>query len=160
MGRGIEDAAAELVGGLIGGSRRRIQSDCIFTPEQIAEVVHEANRAYQRLIGDTVSPPWPEAPAQQKESIIAGVTKMGERFARSGDFNFEPEGLHNSWLDMKLLAGWTYGPTKDETKKTHPCCRSYDALPLEQKGKDYVFFGVVSGMLQQRRIAEEKKITG
>lgn len=104
----------------------------------IAMVAHELNRAYCRSIGDDSQPAWDEAPEWQQKSAIAGV----EMHLANPDAT--PEESHQSWLDEKEKAGWTYGETKDVEKKQHPCCLPYDELPQEQKVKDYLFKAAVN----------------
>lgn len=105
--------------------------------EQIAIVCHEANRAYCAGIGDDPQKPWAEAPEWQRESAVQGV-----RFHRENP-EAGPSASHDAWLEEKRLAGWTYGPVKDEAKKEHPCFVPYEELPPEQRAKDYLFGGVV-----------------
>jgi hypothetical protein len=109
----------------------------------VAEVAHEANRAYCLCMGDISQVPWAEAPAWQRESEIAGV-----RFhMRNPDAS--PEDSHKSWLKEKADAGWCYGPMKDVDKKEHPCFVPYEHLPVEQRAKDYIFSAVVKTMLKR-----------
>lgn len=104
--------------------------------ELIAEACHEANRVIQKHQGDpAVSPRWTYAPKWQKDSAISGVTA-----ALSGS---TPEQLHEKWCQVKYAEGWTYGETKNETTKTHPCLVPYSELPREQRVKDYVFSAIV-----------------
>lgn len=117
-----------------------------FTPELpitlmgLAMIAHEANRATCAAMGDHSQKPWHDAPQWQRDSAIAGV-----RGILSGEIT-TPEESHESWLAAKHEAGWTYGATKDETKKTHPAMVSYDKLPIPQQVKDYVFQAVVSAV--------------
>jgi RyR domain len=109
------------------------------THEDIARVAHEANRAYQVATGDPEpSLCWDEAPQWQRASAIEGV-----RTALTGA---TPGQSHESWLAHKKADGWTYGPLKDETARTHPCMVPYDALPESQKLKDHLFTGVVRAL--------------
>jgi hypothetical protein len=109
-------------------------------PEKIAEVCHEANRAYCRTIGDNTQAAWAEAPEWQRESARKGVV-----------FNLaHPEApasaSHDSWLDEKRRTGWSYGPDKDPERKRHPCFVPYEALPPEQRHKDALFKATVAAL--------------
>lgn len=113
------------------------------TAEQIAHVVHEANRALQRITGDpVVSPTWYEAPASQRESAIEGVRKALE--------GATPEELHAEWVRWRLARGWRYGAVKDEWGKTHPCLVDYDQLGAEQQIKDKLFLAIVRVLAEAR----------
>ncbi|MFD4857339.1 RyR domain-containing protein [Streptomyces atratus] len=106
------------------------------SPEDIARVAHEANRAVQSVTGDPVpSPAWNEAPQWQRDSAVDGACR-----ALDGE---TPEELHASWCEFKRSGGWTYGPTKDEQARTHPCLIPYADLPREQRVKDTLFGAVV-----------------
>lgn len=101
----------------------------MFSTEQIAHVVHEANRALQRILGDRwVSPAWWEAPLSQRDSLINGVQKAIE--------GSSAEELHEEWVRWRAEQGWRYGRVKDEFARTHPCMIPYDRLPREQRVKD------------------------
>jgi hypothetical protein len=105
---------------------------------EIARLCHEVNRAYCKALGDESQPSWDEAPDWQRDSAIAGVEAH-----MSGQVH-DPEGSHNSWLEVKQREGWTYGPVKDPELKQHPCCVPYDQLPAEQKAKDFLFSAIVA----------------
>lgn len=103
----------------------------------IAQIVHEANRAYCQTIGDTSQVAWADAPEWQRSSAIDGVTGILEgRITR-------PEQSHESWLAEKSRTGWKFGPMKDADKKEHPCFVPYAQLPAEQQVKDAIFFAIV-----------------
>src|SRR2546425_816815 len=35
---------------------------------------------------------------------------------------------HEIWAQQRLADGWTYGPTRDDAAKRHPCLLAYDAV--------------------------------
>lgn len=107
---------------------------------EIARVAHEINRAYCEALGDSSQPEWSDAPDWQRESAINGV-----RFHLDNP-SAGPEHSHESWLDEKEAAGWKYGPVKDPEAKEHPCFVPYEALPVEQRAKDYLFRAVVHAL--------------
>ncbi len=107
------------------------------TNEQIAEVCHEANKAYCKSEGDFSQNHWGGAPEWQRTSAIKGV-----EFARGGGKS--PMDLHQSWCAEKYADGWVYGEVKDPEKKTHPCLVAYGELPLAQRRKDYLFGAIVA----------------
>ena len=109
---------------------------------RIAEVAHEANRAYCQTIGDMSQMPWPMAPEWQREIAINGI-----KFHLDNP-DSKPEDSHNSWLKEKEAAGWKYGPVEDADKKEHPCCVPYGELPEHQKVKDRLFISVVRAFSQ------------
>lgn len=111
----------------------------------IAQVCHEVNRAYCESLGDFSQLPWNEAPDWQRESAVKGVIFHLETIAAGKEPS--PSASHESWLAEKERDGWTWGPVKDADKKEHPCFVPYAQLPPEQKAKDYLFIGVVKGMV-------------
>jgi len=110
------------------------------TPNDIARVCHETNRAYCQTLGDNSQPTWEEAPEWQRTSIINGVN------FHLANPDSEPSQSHEGWLKEKAATGWKYGPVKDLAKKQHPCFMQYDKLPSEQKAKNALFAGVVNAL--------------
>ena len=43
---------------------------------------------------------------------------------------------HEVWAAGRIRDGWTYGPTRDDEKREHPCLVPYDALSEEEKEYD------------------------
>jgi len=105
--------------------------------EQIAQLCHEANRAYCLALGDNSKPSWEEAPGWQKQSAVQGVQYRLE------NLTVTPEEMHQNWSKHKEADGWVYGPEKNAEAKTHPCMVPYAELPVEQKAKDYIFSAIV-----------------
>ena len=114
-----------------------VKEEGMFENANVAQVAHEANRAYCQTIGDNSQLPWDQAPEWQKESAVNGVV------FHLKNPNAGPSGSHENWLKEKAENGWKYGPVKDAEKKEHPCFRPYNSLPIEQRVKDYIFCGIV-----------------
>lgn len=110
------------------------------TNQQIAQVCHEANRAYCEVIGDTTQKPWNDAEQWQRDSAVSGVA-----FSLDNP-NAPASAQHDSWLADKKATGWKYGPVKDAAKKEHPCITPYDQLPKEQRVKDALFQAIVRSL--------------
>lgn len=110
--------------------------------QEIAEVCHEANRAYCKSINDNSQSIWGMAPNWQRLSAIKGVEFI------MANPDAPASASHDSWLAQKTADGWVYGAVKDADKKTHPCCVPYEQLIEEQKRKDYIFVAVVRACLQ------------
>lgn len=108
----------------------------------IAEVAHEANRTYCKVIGDESQSSWSYAENWQQESAINGV-----KFHIDNP-NATPEDSHKNWMREKFKTGWEYGEEKDIENKFHPCLMPYEDLPVEQKIKDSIFIGVVRAFLK------------
>lgn len=108
--------------------------------QQIAEVCHEANRAYCNVNGDDSQPAWDLAPEWQRLSAINGAV------LHVNNPDAGPAASHESWMKEKVDAGWVYGQVKDPVAKTHPCIVPYEQLPEFQKIKDYLFIAVVNAL--------------
>lgn len=104
----------------------------------IACAVHQQNKTYCEMRGDTSQVPWSSAPANIKASAIDGV-----RNALAGA---TPQQSHENWLAFKRKDGWIYGEVKDAQAKTHPCMVPYDKLPPEERHKDHLFIEMVQQM--------------
>ena len=46
------------------------------------------------------------------------------------------ENNHDHWAQQRIEQGWTYGPERDDQKKTHPDLLPYDQLSETEKGYD------------------------
>lgn len=114
------------------------------TPEIIASVAHEVNRAYCESLGDMSQREWDSSDPWQQLSAISGVRKALE------DPTITPEAIHQHWMDEKLKEGWVYGPEKNAAKKTHPCLLPYNELPQSQRTKDSLFLAVIRSMATHR----------
>jgi hypothetical protein len=108
--------------------------------DAIAQVCHEANRAYCNTVGDHSQLPWHEAAEWQRQSSRVGVAAVLDGFID------KPGDAHRSWLREKEKEGWTFGFTKDAEAKTHPCMVPFEMLPLDQQVKDHLFIAVVGAL--------------
>ena len=103
----------------------------------IAQVVHQANKAYCETLGDSSQANWEDAPQWQRDSTVQGV------LFKLHNAGSTPEDSHNNWLEEKRRTGWKYGEVKDADKKEHPCFVPYAELPRSQQIKDYLFSNIV-----------------
>lgn len=46
------------------------------------------------------------------------------------------ENIHENWSALRLKQGWSYGLTRNDHKKSHPCLVPYNLLPEEEKDYD------------------------
>ena len=46
------------------------------------------------------------------------------------------ENNHDHWAHQRIEAGWTYGPKRDDARKTHPDLVPYEDLPEGEKKYD------------------------
>ncbi|HSO98319.1 MAG TPA: RyR domain-containing protein [Solirubrobacteraceae bacterium] len=93
--------------------------------ERVAQVVHEANRAWDQARGVPCGPPWENAPAWQREAALKDV-----RLAIAGA---PPSQLHETWRAHKLAQGWTSGAVKDPTAKTDPMLVPFTDLSSQDR---------------------------
>ena len=112
----------------------------------VAEICHEANRAYCKSLGDNSQPTWDDAPTWQRDSAIRGI-KNHVVALENGHTQPGPEESHESWMRLKKEEGWKFGPVKDVEKKEHPCMRPWEQLPFEQRNKDILFTSIASAMI-------------
>lgn len=107
---------------------------------QIAQVCHEAKRAWCEVNGDTSQVPWDKAEPWQKQSAIDGVA-----FAIANP-GCTPADQHQAWMNTKIRDGWKQGEVKDAEAKTHPCLVPYAELPALQRAKDGLFLAIVRAL--------------
>lgn len=104
--------------------------------EDIARVVHAANRELQIVQGDPrPSPPWDEASEYEVRQSIGAVQE-----ALRG---VTPEQSHEAWCARLRADGWRYGEVKDEGAKTHPCLVPFAELPEGQQLKDVLLVAII-----------------
>lgn len=108
---------------------------------KIAKLAYEMNREYCRLATGEEHEPWEQAHEWQRISVVEGVLFH----LRNPDA--DPVRSHHNWMKKRLEDGWQYGNVKDLAGKTHPCLVPYDALPIEQQVKDYLFICAVKGAI-------------
>ena len=46
------------------------------------------------------------------------------------------ENTHEIWAAQRIAEGWTYGPSRDDVQKHHPCLAPYSELPDSEKQYD------------------------
>jgi len=109
--------------------------------EEIAKVVHEANKAYCEAIDDHSQDVWEVTPENIKQSAMEGVEFLRENPDKT------PKDMHDNWLAFKKKEGWKFGENKSVMRKTHPCMIDYKDLPEEQKVKDRLFINIVTVLL-------------
>jgi DNA-binding transcriptional MerR regulator len=121
--------------------RHNLGGDNDVTAEDIARVVHAANRELQIIQGDPwPSPPWDEAPDYQARESIAGVREV----MRNPELTAEQS--HELWVERMRADGWSYGQVKDPERKTHPTMLPFTELPAEQQLKDRLFIAIVRAL--------------
>ena len=118
------------------GATGRKSVNALYTVEDIARVVHEANSGLQAVHGEPVNARWDDAPEWQRWSCVEGVQDALE--------GLEPEEHHEAWVETMRAEGWTRGPEKDEAKKTHPYLVPFEELPPEQRAKTRLFLAIVA----------------
>jgi len=55
------------------------------------------------------------------------LLKLTERLAKN---------IHEVWAKSRMDQGWTYGSTRDDARKKHPCLIPYEELSEEEKDYD------------------------
>lgn len=108
--------------------------------DEIAGICHEANRELCHSLGDDSQPAWNVAPQWQQDSAKQSI------LAIIADPSLTPEQVHVVWSNVKLSAGWKYGPVKDAEKKEHPSLVPYSTLSPGERYKDMVFRSLVAAL--------------
>ena len=44
--------------------------------------------------------------------------------------------VHEVWAESRIKEGWSYGSSRDDKEKTHPCLVPYEELPDNEKAYD------------------------
>jgi hypothetical protein len=112
---------------------------------KIAQVMHEAVRAWQKANGQQAAPPWSRAPKWMKEASREAVLWRMEnpRAASSAQ--------HDQWLAQKRAEGWKHGRTKSGARKTHPLLVPYAELPEIERRKDAMVGALIDSLIRPMR---------
>lgn len=110
------------------------------SPADMAQIIHEALRAYAHVSGQEDLPAWEDAPEWMKASTLDGV----EHYLSEPDLT--QEDIHARWVADKKAHGWRFGPEKDSSRKTHPMIIDYADVPEVEKLKDRIFLKLVEAM--------------
>src|SRR5215510_4984624 len=97
---------------------------------KIAQVVHEAVRAWQKANGQAAGPPWSRAPKWMKDASREAVLWRMENPKASSSAQ------HGQWVAQKRAEGWKHGKTKSGVNRTHPLLVPYADLPEVERRKD------------------------
>lgn len=95
--------------------------------EHLAEICHEAHKAYWNTLADTQMTPWAITRPEVKLDYIRSVAFLLEHPGKS------PRQAHEAWVKKMKAAGWTHAPVGDPEKKQHPLLLSYDGLEPRQQ---------------------------
>lgn len=44
--------------------------------------------------------------------------------------------VHDVWAETRIMDGWSYGPTRNDERKEHPCLVAYEELPESEREYD------------------------
>lgn len=103
----------------------------------VAQICHEANRAFCAFNGDPTLPTWDNLPEDLQRSCLRGV------LFTIGNMDAGDAASHDAWSAERLGQGWQYGPTLDRDAKIHPNLVPFDQLPREQQFKDRLFRTII-----------------
>lgn len=117
--------------------------------ENLAKIVHSANKAYCEALGDFSHMPWETSPIAIKASVIEGVRKV------LANPKVTPEQSHKNWVTFKKEQGYRYGEVKNDSQLTHPCMLPWKDLPAEQKIKDQMFIDLVLLISDEFKIEDD-----
>lgn len=109
---------------------------------QIAQVVHEAERAWQLVNGNKDYPTWDKASNAMKEKVANNVEFHIEN-PLAGD-----AGFHVRWLRTQEAEGWKWGKVKDEVQRTHPRMVPFHLLPPQDQARDRLFVAIVKALVR------------
>lgn len=123
---------------------------------QIVAVVEALNRTSHETTLPTpaAAPDEPAAAVGGTPSLPPELLPLVERMA---------ENVHLQWMQNRLDQGWTYGPERNDTLKTHPCLIPYADLPEEEKQYDRttsletLYFVLSQGFDITKEATSEKK---
>ena len=126
--------------------------------EKLAKAIHADYVKNMIASGNPDAPsavPWETLPEEFRESNRDAARSFKEKLnaigcdiapadsSRPAIESFDDETIlklarveHDRWMNEKFANGWTYAPTRDNTKKHHPMLIPYEELSLEEQQKD------------------------
>jgi hypothetical protein len=107
--------------------------------KQVAQVIHEANKAFGESIGESHHVSWEKTPESQKKISIGVVKNFIEN-----KYKMTPEEVHKNWLEDKIKQGWKWGPGFNPITRLNPNLVPYDQLNLNEKMKDYLVRNIIA----------------
>lgn len=110
------------------------------TDEEIAQVVHEAMRAFKISLGQDAPEDWQHCPQWMRDSSVAAVQY------RKDNPDAPHSAQHDQWMDDKLAHGWTFGEVRDDDAKKHPLLIPYEQLPVIERRKDALVSAVIRAL--------------
>ncbi|MEM7327711.1 MAG: RyR domain-containing protein [Pseudomonadota bacterium] len=109
--------------------------------EPVARVIHAAIRAWSVAHGQASLPDWNEAPQWMKDSTYTSIKfVLDNPTADAG-------AQHVQWMDQRRAQGWTYGPVRDDDRKTHPMLVPFSELPIMEQKKDDLVSAIVKALV-------------
>ncbi|MBI1360028.1 MAG: hypothetical protein GC155_07050 [Alphaproteobacteria bacterium] len=109
---------------------------------RIAQVMHEAVRAWQAANGQRPAPPWSRAPkwmiSSSREAVLWRLANPDASAAAH----------HEQWIQEKKSRGWKHGKKKSAWRKTHPLMVSYEDLPEVERRKDALVAAVIDALIE------------
>ena len=69
----------------------------------------------------------PQVADTSKVELPEDLVKLTELMARN---------VHEEWAQTRIQQGWTYGQTRNDTLKRHPCLIPYDELQDSEREYD------------------------
>ena len=112
---------------------------------KIAQVMHEAVRAWQTANGQKAAPAWSRAPKWMKKASREAVLWRIENPRAASSVQ------HEQWLAQKRAEGWKYGRTKNGVRKTHPLLVPYADLPEVERRKDAMVGALIDSLIRPIR---------
>ena len=96
--------------------------------------------------------PWEELPEDAKDANRAQADHLPFKLAQLGcldslqeprEIDLRPEAVealaqseHERWMAQRLLAGWSYGPERDNLRRLHPSLVPWERLSDAEQQKD------------------------
>lgn len=110
------------------------------TLEPVARVIHAAIRTWSSAHGQPDMPDWDVAPQWMKDSTFASIKFVLEHP------DADAGAQHVQWMEQRRAQGWSYGPVRDEVRKTHPMLVPFDQLPIMEQKKDDLVSAIVRAL--------------